>query len=243
MEKKTTNLPPQNTHDVLQKPCLKEQQQIREEMFRCLHDLKAPLRAIYGLCQLLQRKKSNRRETQRMHQLIMESVVKMNTFVDDMATQLNREERLYDAVVDLNTLFTSLQKTHSFLIEQNQCQFDFLTPNLPAVKGHPLDMERVLSNILDNALKHKRKTPLVLRITAQQEFPFIHLLIEDNGTGLQKSNLIGQASDAEHPEGWGKGLIMSYQILQKSGGTLTLMPSKKGGCCVKLTFLEAEIAE
>lgn len=211
---------------------------IKKELLRCIHDLKGPLRSTCGLCQFLQSATISEQEKQRYHQLMMESLLKMNAIIDNLAQSLGKDEPIYDAPVDLNNFFTSLQKTHAYLIEQAQCTFDFLTPTLPLVKGHALDIERVLSNVVDNALKHKGKDPLVLRITAHQKSPFVHLFIEDNGTGINKSNGVA-ASLGEHPKGWGKGLKMSKKILKNCGGTLTLKPGKTEGCCVKITFLAA----
>jgi signal transduction histidine kinase len=100
------------------------------------------------------------------------------------------------------------------------------------------DIEEVLGNLLDNALKWSRAR---LALTARKTQGGIELLVEDDGPGIpaeDRSEAIrsGARLDTSKP-GTGLGLAIAYDLLHAYGATLALDDSATlGGLAVRITL-------
>jgi signal transduction histidine kinase len=100
------------------------------------------------------------------------------------------------------------------------------------------DIEEVLGNLLDNALKWSRAR---LALTARKAQGGIELLVEDDGPGIpaeDRSEAIrsGARLDTSKP-GTGLGLAIASDLLQAYGATLALEDSATlGGLAVRITL-------
>ncbi|MEL6682458.1 MAG: HAMP domain-containing sensor histidine kinase [Pseudomonadota bacterium] len=106
------------------------------------------------------------------------------------------------------------------------------------------DLEEILGNLLDNAVKWSKAH---VHISAAQEADRVVIRIEDDGPGIAeedkpKATQSGQRLDTATP-GTGLGLAIVDDLVQAYGGTLTLDRSEEyGGLCVKIS-LEAARAK
>jgi signal transduction histidine kinase len=100
------------------------------------------------------------------------------------------------------------------------------------------DIEEVLGNLLDNALKWSRAR---LAITAAKRADGIEVLIEDDGPGIPEGDRAeamksGARLDTSKP-GTGLGLAIAGDLLQAYGGTISLEESRDlGGLAVRITL-------
>ncbi|MDD3164504.1 MAG: HAMP domain-containing sensor histidine kinase [Oscillospiraceae bacterium] len=92
-------------------------------------------------------------------------------------------------------------------------------------------MNRVLANLTENALKYAKVQPLQLTIRVWREYDAERLSFADNGAGVPESQLAqlfdefwrGDASRSpKNGEGSGLGLYISKCIVQAHGGTITV---------------------
>ena len=100
------------------------------------------------------------------------------------------------------------------------------------------DVEEVLGNLLDNALKWCRSE---MALTARKVPTGIEVLIEDDGPGIPKADRVeamrpGARLDTSKP-GTGLGLAIASDLLQAYGATLALEDSALlGGLAVRITL-------
>ncbi len=100
------------------------------------------------------------------------------------------------------------------------------------------DIEEVLGNLMDNALKWCRT---VLSLTARAQLGGIEILIEDDGPGIPASDRAeamrsGARLDTSKP-GTGLGLAIASDLLQAYGASLALEESPSlGGLAVRITL-------
>ncbi len=100
------------------------------------------------------------------------------------------------------------------------------------------DIEEVLGNLLDNALKWCRST---MKLTAAKGADGIEVLIEDDGPGIpeaerQEAMKSGARLDTSKP-GTGLGLAIAGDLLQAYGASLSLEDSPGlGGLAVRITL-------
>jgi signal transduction histidine kinase len=98
------------------------------------------------------------------------------------------------------------------------------------------DIEEVLGNLLDNALKWSRSK---LALTAAKRAGGIEVVIEDDGPGIpegdrEEAMKSGARLDTSKP-GTGLGLAIAGDLLQAYGGTISLEESRSlGGLAVRI---------
>jgi two-component system, OmpR family, sensor histidine kinase BaeS len=104
----------------------------------------------------------------------------------------------------------------------------------------PDGMMRVLSNLLDNALRYA--SPGVVGFGAEQEANNLKLWVRDHGAGLPKEALAqvferfyrADSSRTNRKEGSGLGLAIAKAIVQAHGGTIEAVNHPQGGAMFTL---------
>lgn len=107
-------------------------------------------------------------------------------------------------------------------------------------KFDPEAMMRVLSNLLENALRYA--SPGVVRLVAVQENSGVIFQVRDSGPGLPKEALVqvferfyrADSSRTNRREGSGLGLAIAKAIVNAHGGTIKAANSSEGGAIFTL---------
>lgn len=108
-----------------------------------------------------------------------------------------------------------------------------MLPGLVPVKADLGMIERVLTNLLDNAIRHNPpQTAIVVRLSARGKC--IQVDVQDSGVGISadlRDGLFVRTSALRHAprEGGGLGLIIVQRMLQLHGSEVTVIPAKPQG--------------
>ena len=153
----------------------------------------------------------------------VEKVLHMSLF-DRQRTTLKMKE------IDANDLVVSVANTHALKVEKLEGKLDIdLQAENSTIKVDEMHFTNVLFNILDNALKYKRKdVPPELMIRTRNEGNKIVISIEDNGIGMRKEDAkkvferfyrvhTGNRHDVK---GFGLGLAYVKKIVNDLNGTI-----------------------
>ncbi len=115
--------------------------------------------------------------------------------------------------------------------------------DIPPTTMRPLAMQRVIVNLIDNALKHAG-TPMILR--TQLRGSQIALSVLDSGPGIPANEVerlkqpFTRLNDARSgASGAGLGLAIIDRIAKLHGGTFQLLPREGGGLEARVEFLAA----
>jgi len=211
------------------------------------HDMKSSLIGIKGfVLRLLQSAFEIDEEKQKKYlKIIGLEASKLESLIDGFLEY----SRLQTGKLNLNFTATSL---HQELIEicetyQTKCfqkgiHFELLnTETLPVIEADGKYLQRVFSNLLDNALKYSRERSLIT-VTAQQADQYIVVKIADRGVGIHPKDLpyifdpFYQGCGEKRGRGYGLGLAVVKAIVEGHGGKVSV-ESKSGKGSVFTVFL------
>ena len=193
------------------------------------HDLRAPLRAIEGFADLLITDHSSElgADTTTAVHRIRNSADRMGRLILDLLayTDLSRKD-FQTAPVDLNAVTKRIRRLFADEIERTHGELSIeLTATY--VMADPAGVERVLRNLVDNALKFSSPDrPPHVRITSEMEASNVRISVIDNGIGIDprfRDRIFGvfeRLSPTDNPNGTGIGLAIVKRSVEKMGGTV-----------------------
>ncbi len=121
-----------------------------------------------------------------------------------------------------------------------------LPPDLPLVRGGPVRLQQVLSNVLSNAADAMLdlSAPLI-EVTAHSEPGRVTLDIRDTGPGVPEA-IADRIFDPffttkQVGSGLGLGLSISFNIMKDFGGELRVGNHPSGGAVFTLVFLRSDV--
>ncbi|MEH0741448.1 HAMP domain-containing protein [Vibrio cholerae] len=184
----------------------------REHLFSAIsHDLKTPITRL------------------RLRAELLESDVKRSKFNKDLdelemmvkgALQCVRDTDLHEnnAYIDLNEMILSVIEP----MNHKQHCVDFTPMTMEPIVAKPLAIKRVLTNLLDNAVKYGKRASVTIEV--QREW--ITVTIDDCGPGIPEDKLEAVFEPyfrlAEDDQGHGLGLGICRNILHGHGGDLII---------------------
>ncbi|NBU20266.1 CHASE2 domain-containing protein [bacterium] len=198
------------------------------------HDLKTPVARIQGLAEVILRKSSSQlgeKETQSLKN-ILSSTDELNHFITSIL-ELSKVEsnhlQLHFESKDLNQLIeNSIQRFESFAKTKNIKLIQCLEPLFP-IKIDVNLIEKVINNLIDNALKYSKNESAVT-IKTQESHDWIMITIEDQGIGMSNQEIEGlftrfyriKNDDTSTISGTGLGLYLSKYFVEAHQGRITV---------------------
>jgi len=193
------------------------------------HDMKSPLISIQGFAhRLLQNTEEMDEERRKKYlKIIRKEASKLELLIDGFLEY----SRLQTGRLNFNFTPTSLDKELLELYEtyQTKCsqygiQFEVRnSETLPVIEADAKYLQRVFSNLLDNALKYSREKGLIT-ITLQEADQYLMVKIADRGSGIDSKDLpyifdpFYQGCGKKRGKGYGLGLAVVKAIVDGHGG-------------------------
>jgi two-component system, OmpR family, sensor histidine kinase KdpD len=207
------------------------------------HDVRTPLTALVGLADTLSRSKPALPEQQReLAQAIREQSVRIDAMVNkllDMARLSAGTVRLKKEWQPLQEVVGASLKLLGPALEGREINVD-LPSDLPLVEFDAVMMERVLCNLIENAVKY---TPAggAIDISARAAGAYVEVQVCDRGHGIAHDgpDIFGlfQRGERESAEpGVGLGLAICRSIVEAHGGTIAARERSGGGTCFVSTL-------
>jgi len=223
---------------------LKSSNKIKMFAYSVSHDLKNPAIAIHGLAKRLNRYSKDKLDERgrtycdqilKAAEHIASLVEKINLYIRAKEVPLSIEKvRLKDIV---NTV------KEEFAPQLVGRQIRWLEPErIPEVNADRTSMVRVLTNLVDNALKYGGHDLSEIRINYQESEDSHILSVEDDGIGLKDEDakmLFGpfkRKRMAGQVEGSGLGLAIVKEIAEQHKGRVWLDPAIKKGAAFHISI-------
>ena len=204
----------------------REQQELQKTFLHMVsHDLRSPMAVINGhaglLHYLLEDAQGNARQSL---QAIQRSIRRMDVMIEDLVDAARLEGRQYHLKcqpVDLASFITDL-------LERTRTAYDVarirvaVPSHLPPIAADHDRLERILLNLLSNALKYSRPETAV-EIAARRQDDMVVIAVTDQGEGIkpeEQARLFQRFYRASNrkAEGIGLGLYITKLLVEAHGG-------------------------
>lgn len=197
------------------------------------HDLKTPITSIIGHVEGLQDGVANTEEKQQRY---LEIIHKQGTHLNELIEELFLYSKLdLDAVIFDKKTIDFIPYIRHLLEEYHWDNESHLTTDFPTeellVSIDPIQMNKVLTNLIQNSLKFRDKTK-VLTLDFKIDFDNDHLFfsLRDNGTGISQDELAHvfrrfyRVDKSRTPlvKGSGLGLSIVKQIVEHHNGSIQI---------------------
>ena len=217
---------------------LKELDRIKTDFINTVsHDLRSPLTSIYGFVSLIDRVGTVNEQQAEFIRHIQSSVQHITSLINDLL-DLGRVEADYDIQmhdVNLKEIIIKCIENLDYQIGEKMPELVITIPeDIPGILGNPLHLQRMISNLLENAIKF---TPPLgkISILCRAEMSQLFLEISDNGPGIpldDQSHVFDKfyrgSNLSQDTPGTGLGLSIVKSVVDKHHGRIWLESSPAG---------------
>jgi C4-dicarboxylate-specific signal transduction histidine kinase len=208
------------------------------------HELGTPLNSVLGYSQLLAQERLP--ESARDSLKIIEAQVqRMADIIQHYLSRTRRSPQSHRRI-DVNALIRETLVLLKPIFHQHRVQVTTaLAEALPPLRGDNASLQRVLINVLNNAVDAMEQggaVTIATRASALPEPGRLAVLIEvaDTGTGIPPEllpNIFDLFVTTKAPgKGTGLGLVVCQEIVQRHGGTIEITSQVEGGTCVRISL-------
>lgn len=211
-----------------------------EYLTTVIHELKTPMTSIAGYTELLNEGDLDAEQMEHVHAITRNSD-RLSALADDLLTLSSLEQATIGQdhmAVDLREILSAAQAVAQPLMEARPLQqVTFSGPATPVpVLGDPQDLERMLTNLVSNALKYTADDGWV-RVALLAVGTHARLSVSDNGIGIPKEEqghlytrfFRASTAKSRHTPGSGLGLSIVASVVQRHRGTISVESERDGG--------------
>ena len=210
------------------------------------HEFKTPINAIEGYAALLQDHQQSQAEQETYIEKILFNTRRLSTLTGNILllsklnnqsirpqkTRFRLDEQVRQAILALEQKWT--EKELEFDVELDKTEYS----------GYENLLLHVWTNLIDNAVKFTPAGSLI-RMRLQRENDELLFTIEDSGPGIPEGEQerifakFYQSETSREVEGNGLGLALVRQIVEISGGSVTVENLPEAGCRFAVRLPEA----
>lgn len=193
------------------------------------HELRSPLTALYGELQLALRRSRSAEEYRTAIEVALDSARRLKALAEDLLAlaRLGAEREVPHTPVAL----IDVAKNAATWVEREASRRHVdlaIDADGSMVLGHAIDLERLLRNLLDNAVRHCPDGGHV-RVEAKGEGDVVHLSVVDDGPGVPFEDrarvfdpFFRAANERRRDDGSGLGLAIVREIARVHGGDVVV---------------------
>ncbi|MCE8020005.1 response regulator [Halomonas sp. MCCC 1A11036] len=230
-----------------------EANRIKSEFLASMsHEIRTPLNGIVGFCRLLGRSRLEPRQREWLDQVQIACdnlLALVNDVLDFSRMEAGRLE-LDRAELDMVSLVDEALGLQAPLAHQKGLHLlGLVYDDVPSpLRGDPLRIRQVLTNLTHNALKFTEQGEVIVRVMVEEQNTqgrvLLRVSISDTGIGLtpqEQHNLFqafrqAAASHSRHYGGSGLGLAISRQLVEQMGGQITVESEPSRGSTFSFTL-------
>jgi protein-histidine pros-kinase len=212
----------------------------RDDLLRALsHDLRSPLSVIHLQAQRLAQRSDGPSE-QKGLAAILTSTARMEAMIGDLVEAARIDGgQLEKRTLDLSSFVREWLGRAAGVLDAKRIEADLA--ETPRVLADPGALERILTNLLTNALKYSPPESLV-RIRAEREGDEVVVAVIDRGPGIPEEDRpyvfdrFWRARRTKSTEGLGLGLFITRKLVTGLGGRIWVESGPEEGSAFRFTL-------
>jgi signal transduction histidine kinase len=224
----------------------------RDYIHTISHDLRTPLSVIDGYAQLLLQLQppASAQSQRRSFEAIARAARRMNVMIQDLVDSAREEAgdiELDRAPVPLRAFLLSLLEQSGGALDTDRVRLE-TPPDLPYVDADAARLERILLNLLSNALKYSPADAPVV-VAAAPHGDEIVISVADQGTGIDPEDVprvferYFRARSGRRSGGVGLGLYIARTLVEAHGGRIWVDSEPGVGSTFSFTLPRCELDE
>lgn len=235
----------------------KSNHELEQFAYIASHDLQEPLRKIQTFAELLQTNLHNQEATNKYFDKINSSAQRMSVLIRNVLdySQLSKFDAR-NVNTDLNEIVENVKADFEVLIAQKNALIYY--DKLPVIKGSPLQLHQLFSNLISNSLKFSHEQPVITISSSsvsaddKAKYPtlnpvceYIRLTFQDNGIGFEQQyaeqifTIFQRLNNRDAYAGTGIGLAICKKIVENHQGYITVQ-SAPGHGATFIVYLPVE---
>jgi signal transduction histidine kinase len=195
------------------------------------HDLKTPVAKISGIADILKIKFNNNTEQIELLDNVMTSTQELNDFINSILDLTKIESQnltLRKESKDINKIIENIVNKLEFQVSSKQMTLETDLSPLYPIQVDTVLMNRVISNLIENAIKYAGKGKKIL-VKTWDEPDWVYVEVRDNGLGIGPEDLAHifdkfyrVKNDSTHAiKGSGLGLYLVKYFIELHHGVIT----------------------
>ena len=212
---------------------------LRQFLADASHELRTPLTSIQGFSQAMaEGAVDNPADMSESAHIINEEAQRMRALVDDLLylSQIEAGQvTLQPEPLKLDNMLHTCVERFQRRAQEKDLQIKTNVPALPDIQGDVRRLERVFSNLLDNAIRHTPREGSIT-IGAQVSNASVRVLVHNTGSWIPPEHLphvcerFYQVDKSTDDEGHsGLGLAIASEVVHAHGGSISAQSSSQHG--------------
>lgn len=217
----------------------KSNHELEQFAYIASHDLQEPLRKIQTFADMVKEHLHESEIAEKYFNKINSSAKRMSSLINDVLnySRLTKTGEQF-VTTDLNKVLQDVLSDYELLIEQKQAVVTYT--DLPSIKGIPLQLHQLFSNLISNSLKFSESKPQITitgKMLTHKEVKayarlkknnkFVQLVFRDNGVGFEQQYaeqifiIFQRLNNLKTYSGTGIGLALCKKIVDHHDGIIT----------------------
>jgi signal transduction histidine kinase len=209
------------------------------------HEMRAPLAAIRGFLDMLQRRRAelSEAEVDEFLQVISVQTERLIRLADDLVTMESLEDASLTIEHEPIVLVPALEQLVREVPGGDRVELRISADAPPTIRSDALRLGQVLTNLLTNALKYSDEASAVTVEVGAGARGGLEIEVIDRGIGIAPDErdrvfepFYRTADGARSAEGSGLGLAIARRLVDALGGDVAAQPTPGGGTTFTLTL-------
>jgi len=209
------------------------------------HEMRAPLAAIKGFVDMLQRRRGelSDAEVDEFLRVISVQTDRLIRLADDLVTMESLDDASLTVEHEPIVLVPALEQLVRELPGGHRVELRISADAPPTIESDALRLGQVLTNLLTNALKYSDESATVTLEVGPAGKQAIRIAVIDHGIGIGAGDLdrvfepfYRTAEGARSAEGSGLGLAIARRLVGALSGDITAEPTPGGGTTFRVTL-------
>ena len=227
---------------------LRSNRELEQFAYVASHDLQEPLRMVSSFTQLLELRYHDKLDDDARDfiRFAVDGAIRMQNLINDLL-EFSRIETKGGKFQNVNLNQVFKHSINNLKISINESQAHVTSDNLPVLSADEGQMVQLFQNLIGNALKFCRKSPIV-HLSCSEEADHYIFSVKDNGIGIEPQyfnkifKIFQRLLPKDQYEGTGIGLAICKRIVERHGGRIWVESKPDSGSVFYFTINKTDKA-